>query len=71
MPQTYETATEWLHVIQSEYLEMPGLHLTKPQVQRLWGIDQPTCDAILDALVAVSFLRRTSRDGYILDRSGR
>lgn len=66
MPQAPQTATEWLRVIRSEYLEMPGLNLTKPQVQRLWGIDRPTCDGILDALVAVNFLRRTARDGYIL-----
>jgi hypothetical protein len=38
---------------------------------RLWGFDQSTCDGILNALVAVNFLRRTARDGYILAASGR
>ena len=66
MPQTCRSATEWLRVIQSEYREMPGLHLTKPQVRRLWGIDQPTCDGVLDTLVAANFLKKTPRDGYIL-----
>ena len=45
---------------------MPGLHLTKPQVQRLWGLDAATCDVLLDALEANSVLRRTSRNGYVL-----
>jgi len=57
--------------VRSEYLEMPGLHLTKAQMQRLFGFDQPTCDGILNALVGGNFLRRTSRDGYILAGSDR
>jgi hypothetical protein len=56
----------WLQLVQAEYREMPGLHLTKPQVRRLWGLDNVTCDALLDALEATRFLRRTSRDGYVL-----
>lgn len=55
-----------VRVIQAEYLEIPGLHLTKPQVQRLWGLDPTTCDALLDALVAARFLARTPHEGYVL-----
>lgn len=33
------TQSDWLRLIHAEYREMPGLHLTKPQVQRLWGLD--------------------------------
>jgi len=29
--------TDWLHLIRAEYLEIPGLYLTKPQVQRVVG----------------------------------
>ena len=58
--------TEWLHLIQAEYLEIPGLRLTKPQVQRLWGLEPHVCDAVLDALIATNFLRRTPRDAYVL-----
>jgi hypothetical protein len=39
------SATQLLRVIQAEYLEIPGLHLTQPQVQRLWSLDAHTCDA--------------------------
>ena len=62
---------ESLNIIRAEYREMPGLELTKPQVRRLWTLDPPTCDAVLNALVAAHFLRKTSRDAYILDDKGR
>ena len=52
--------------IRGEFREMPGLHLTKPQVQRLWRLEPPVCDALLDALVAAEFLKKTSRQGYVL-----
>ena len=39
------------HLIRSEYLEIPGLHLTRNQVLRLWRLDAVMCDALLQALV--------------------
>jgi hypothetical protein len=48
-----------------EYIEMPGLRLTPAQAQRLWGLDQSACDALLGALVDAKFLRRT-RDGAFI-----
>lgn len=63
--------TDLLRVIQAEYLEMPGLHLTKPQAQRLWGIDPSTCSALLDTLVDTQFLRRNHRDAYVLSGATR
>jgi DNA-binding IclR family transcriptional regulator len=56
---------DWLRLVQAEYDEMPGLNLTKPQVQRLWGIDESTCDAVLETLQAERFLRRTERNAYV------
>jgi hypothetical protein len=58
----------WLRLIRAEYLEMPGLHLTKPQIQRLWRLDPHVCDTLLDRLVTTGFLRQTSRGAYVLDR---
>jgi hypothetical protein len=52
-------------LIRAEYLEIPGLALTKPQVERLWGLDATTSEALLAALVDVKFLRRTLRDAYV------
>ncbi|MBI3049297.1 MAG: hypothetical protein HYY76_13415 [Acidobacteria bacterium] len=42
---------------------MPGLCLTTPQAQRLWGLDLVVCEAVLEALVEAGFLRHT-RDGF-------
>lgn len=42
--------------IQGEYLEMPGLRLTLAQAQRLFGVEQMLCKAMLDALVEAKFL---------------
>ena len=56
---------DWLQLIRAEYLEIPGLRLTKSEVQRLWGLDEVTTDALLSALEDVKFLRRTHRDAYV------
>lgn len=42
--------------VRAEYLEMPGLHLTIDQVQRLCGIERPICTTVLDGLVEERFL---------------
>lgn len=56
---------DWLPTIRAEYAEFPGMHLTKPQIQRLWALDSQTCDALVAALEAEHFLRRTDRDAYV------
>lgn len=64
------SVTDWLQIVRAEYLEMPGLCLTAPEVQRLWGMDPTTCKALLDALVRTGFLRRTRRAGYVRADAG-
>ena len=59
-----------LRLIQAEYREMPCLILTKRQAQRLWGLDSPVCDALLDALVAARVLRKTTSGAYVAADSG-
>ncbi len=62
-----QTATfEWLQLIRAEYMEIPGLHLTRDQVRRLWHLDDATCDEILQSLVEGEFLRRTRTGQYVL-----
>ena len=70
MPEA-ETIDRVLGLIQAEYLEIPGLHLTRPQAQRLWSLEPAVCDALLDALVAVDFLRKTPREGFVLSSMNR
>jgi hypothetical protein len=57
-----------LDIVPAEYLERPGLHLTKAQMQRLWGFDQQICDQVRNALIAANFLKRADR---VLVRSPR
>lgn len=64
-------ADQRLRMIQAEYREMPGLDLTKGQVQRMWSLDAVTCDALLDVLEEVKFLRRTPGNTYVRGDSGR
>jgi len=56
---------DWLQLIRGEYLEIPDLCLTRPQVERLWDLDNVTSDALLEALVEVRFLRRTTQECYV------
>lgn len=51
-------------LIRSEYNEMPGLCLTRAQVQRLWLLEPNACDHVLRALVDAGFLRLTP-GGYV------
>lgn len=64
------SVTDWVYIIRGEFLEIPGLHLTKPQIQRLWGLDPAMSDALVDTLVAAGFLKRTHKGGYARAGSG-
>jgi hypothetical protein len=50
--------------VRAEFLEMPGLRLTVVQVERLCGVDEAICQAVLDALVDVKFLRLNADGTY-------
>jgi hypothetical protein len=45
--------------VKEEFHEMPGLRLTPAQATRLWGLEQETCRAVIESLVAAAFLRWT------------
>jgi hypothetical protein len=49
-----------LRRVENEFLEMPGLRLTRAQAARLWMLDTELCDAVLQRLVADRFLKQTS-----------
>jgi hypothetical protein len=53
-----------LQRIRAEYLEMPGMRLTAPQVQRLCSIEPTVCQWALDALIDAKFLRMTPGGQY-------
>jgi len=56
--------------VRAEYLKLPGLALTKEQMQRLWVLDATACEAIVDALVTSGFLRKRD-DCYFVRRDWR
>jgi hypothetical protein len=51
--------------VRGEYREMPGLALTVPQGQRLWGLESSTCQTVFERLVEAGFLRRTPRGRFV------
>ena len=55
-----------LEIVRGEFLEMPGLRLTRQQARRLWALDADTCDAVLSTLESSGFLRRTREGKYML-----
>ena len=64
MKTTQARMKDWLSIVRGEFCEMPGLQLTKPQIQRLLGIELATCDALVDELVDQNFLKLTQRGAY-------
>ena len=56
--------------ITAEYLEMPGLSLTKSQMQRLWSLEAIVCDTLIEALVSEGVVRKTLMGTYMSVRSG-
>ena len=50
--------------VRGEYLEMPGLRLTRDQASRLWGVDVPTCQELLRLLLDAQFLTCTPDGRY-------
>lgn len=53
--------------VRGEFLEMPGLRLTREQAQRLWRLDEHACNAVLGALVDARFLARTRDGAFVRD----
>ena len=45
-----------LNRMRCEFLEMPGLRLTREQAQRLHGVEQTLCQRALDTLLGTGFL---------------
>ena len=64
-PQNTAGLHELLQRIEGEYREMPGLCVTGPQAERLWGLDSTTCAFVLMTLIERGILKRTPRGLYV------
>ena len=56
---------EWTQIIRGEFLEIPGLRLTKDQIQQLWGLRPDACTRVLEALMSQRFLQLTADGHYV------
>jgi hypothetical protein len=54
-----------LQRVRAEYLEMPGLRLSIGQVHRLFGVDWPLCQQVLNSLVDEKFLCAKADGTYL------
>jgi hypothetical protein len=45
-----------LRRVRAEFIEMPGLRVTRAQARRLWALDETLCEIVLAALVDARFL---------------
>ena len=59
------TVQDWMSLVRAEYLEMPGLSLTKVQAGRLWNLSPDIAEALLVELERARFLRRTTMGTYV------
>ena len=55
---------EWRSIVMDAYATQPTLSVTRPQGQRLWGMDASTCGYVLDSLVDAGMLARTPSGQY-------
>ena len=56
---------ERLQQVRAEYSDRPGLALTPSQAQRLFGLEPVAWVAVLEAILAEHFLRRTGEGLFV------
>ena len=54
-----------LEIVRAQFLESPGIRLTKSQVMRLCGLDDRVCLDVLDLLVQDNFLQLKPDGHYV------
>jgi hypothetical protein len=65
MADQCRSISDLLLLVCAEYLEIPRLHLTLAQVQRLWEIDTSTAQTLVSTLTDARFLRKTRDQAYV------
>lgn len=53
-----------------DFDELPALRLTTAQAMRLWDLDRPTCQKLLDTLVDAHLLETDANGRYARPRAG-
>ena len=65
MRATQDLLLQMAERIREEYRELPGLSLSKAQIQRLLSLDASLCDGVLETLQMAGVLRRTEGGTYV------
>ena len=52
-------------LVQSEYLDTPGLRLSPSQAARYFGLDRKTCNAVLGTLADAGVIGRAPDGAYV------
>lgn len=68
---TKNSLEEWVQIVRGEYDESPGLALTRAQAKRLWTLDADLCDAVLERLTMLGYLRLNARHMFVRDNGTR
>ena len=71
MSTNNDTLTALMELVRSEFMEIPGLSLTRDQIQRLWGLDSAIADLVIAELLHSGFLRLSARGQYVRADLGR
>lgn len=50
-----------VRIIRAEFVEMPGMWLTRPQFRRLWHLTEAECDRLLRHFLGSGFLTENGR----------
>ena len=64
VPLRLRNLRDWRALVRDAYATQPTLSLTIRQARRLWGMDAPTCQHVLDCLVDTGVLTRTVDGQY-------
>ena len=67
--RAYASRERLIRRVRGEFFEMPCLHLTKAQAQRLFGLRPDICQRILDALMAEGTIACGHDERYRLNDS--
>ena len=59
-----------VRLVEAEFREMPGMHLTADQVRRLWNLSEEECADLLEHLCAAGRLVRDNAGRYCRRGSG-
>ena len=57
--------SDLLLLVQSEYLDQPGLRLTARQAARYFGLEEDVCNAVLAALADSGVIGRAADGAYV------